>query len=335
MVLTPRHIDVCNGDADGLCAVLQWRLHEPLAATLITGLKRDIELLEHVQAAPGDEVLVCDLSLRRNRAALMRLLDAGARVRYFDHHETGDLPIHPRLEAHIDTASDVCTSLLVDRHLGGKFRAWALVGAFGDNLTRVADGLAIGLGLSVEDRRRLQTLGGAINYNAYGDSAQDVYIAPAQLYEILIRYRDPLLLLEQESIAQELDARRQDDLRQAAAVTPHWQNERARAYLLPDAPWSRRVIGSLVNEFAAAQPQRANAVLQATGAGDFVVSVRAPLAAPGGAAALCRRFGGDGRAGAAGIDHLPAQELARFIRAFSVTRWGEAGAPASHSDGGA
>lgn len=323
-----RHIDVCNGDADGLCSVVQWRLHEPLAASLVTGLKRDIELLDRVQATRGDNVLVCDLSMRRNRLSLMRLLDAGARVRYFDHHEAGDIVLHPLLEAHIDVASDVCTSLLVDRHLGGEFRAWAVVGAFGDNLTHVADGLATDLGLAVEDRRRLQTLGEAINYNAYGDSELDVHIAPAHLYEVLIRYHDPLAFLEHETIGQELDALRQDDLRQAAALTPHWKDAHASVYLLPDAPWSRRVIGSLGNEFAAAQPQRAHAVLKATGAGDFVVSVRAPLFAPGGAAGLCHLFGGGGRAGAAGIDHLPAQELARFIRAFSVTRWREAGAPA-------
>lgn len=324
------HIDVCNGDADGLCAVLQWRLHEPLAASLVTGLKRDIELLDRVQAAPGDHVLVCDLSMRRNRPALMRLLDAGAQVRYFDHHEADDIPLHPLLEAHIDVASDVCTSLLVDRHLGGEFRAWAVVGAFGDNLTRVADGLAHDLGLGVEDRRRLQTLGEAINYNAYGDSEQDVHISPAHLYEILIRYRDPLVFLAHESIGAELDALRQEDLRQSAALAPYWEAAHASAYVLPDAPWSRRVIGSLVNDFAAAQPQRAHAVLKATGAGDYVVSVRAPLAAPGGAAAFCRRFGGGGRAGAAGIDHLPAQELERFIQAFSVTRWGEVRTPASN-----
>jgi len=103
-----RQVDVCNGDADGLCALVQWRLHEPqVAASLVTGLKRDIELLDRVQAARGDSVLVCDLSMRRNRRALMRLLDAGVRVRYFDHHEAGDIPLHPLLEAHIDVASDV------------------------------------------------------------------------------------------------------------------------------------------------------------------------------------------------------------------------------------
>lgn len=323
-----RRMDVCNGDADGLCAVVQWRLHEPLVASLVTGLKRDIELLERVQAGPGDHVLVCDLSMQRNRPALLRLLDAGARVHYFDHHEVDDIPLHPLLQAHIDIASDVCTSLLVDCHLGGEYRAWALVGAFGDNLTTVADELGADLGLGVAERQRLQTLGEAINYNAYGDSEQDVYIAPAHLYEILIRYRDPLALLEHESIGQELDALRQADLRQATAMAPYWEDARARAFLLPDAPWSRRVIGSLVNVFAAAQPQRAHAVLKATAAGDFVVSVRSPLAALGGAAALCRQFGGGGRAGAAGIDRLPAPSLGRFIKAFSVAHWAASPAPA-------
>lgn len=323
------HMDVCNGDADGLCAVVQWRLNEPLAAILVTGLKRDIELLDRVQATQGDQVLVCDLSMQRNRPALMRLLDAGVKVSYFDHHEVDDVPRHPLLEAHIDVAGDVCTSLLVDRYLDGKFRNWALVGAFGDNLTSVADKLGVDLGLCMADRRRLQTLGEAINYNAYGDCEQDVHIAPTHLYQILIRYHDPLVLLEQESIGQELDALRQADLRQASAVSPCWEDASASAYLLPDAPWSRRVIGSLVNDLASAQPRRAHAVLKDSGAGDFVVSVRAPLGTPGGAAALCRLFGGGGRAGAAGIDHLPAQEFERFIRAFSLAQWGNAGASAS------
>lgn len=321
------HIDVCNGDADGLCALVQLRLHEPRAARLITGLKREIELLQHVQATQGDQVLVLDLSMRRNRAALMHLLEAGVSVRYFDHHDADALaqhPLtHPLLEAHIDSASDVCTSLLVDRYLGGLFSAWALVGAYGDNLTHVADARAVRMGLGVEQRRRLQTLGEAINYNAYGESAQDVLIAPAQLYPLLIRYRDPLDLLDHEAIGQELDALRQTDLRQAATLTPRWQDAQTRVYVLPDQPWSRRVIGSLVNQYANDQPAQAHAVLKTNSAGGFLVSVRAPLSAPTGAAALCRKFGGGGRAGAAGIDHLPEQELTGFIQALSQTHWGE------------
>lgn len=329
MAPTPRQFDVCNGDADGLCALVQWRLHAPQAARLFTGLKREIELLERVPATAGDSVLVCDLSLRRNRAALVRLLQRGVRVRWFDHHEAGEIPHHPLLQAHVDTAAKVCTSLLVDRHLGGAFRAWAVVGAYGDNLTSVADGLAAEMGLGAEDRLRLRTLGESINYNAYGECEQDVRIAPARLYEILLRHTDPLALLDHESIAQELAALRQDDLRQAAALEPHWADARSSVYLLPDAPWSRRVIGTLGNVFASAQPQRAHALLKAVAGGGFVVSVRAPQDAPGGAAGLCRLFGGGGRAGAAGIDRLPADELARFIQAFAQTRWGEASPPAS------
>jgi hypothetical protein len=52
-----------------------------------------------------------------------------------------------------------------------------------------------------------------------------------------------------------------------------------------------------------------------------VASVRAPLAAAGGANELCSRFGGAGRAAAAGIDRLPAPELERFIREFAAARW--------------
>lgn len=316
-------IDVCNGDADGLCSVVQWRLHAPQEARLVTGLKRDIELLDRVQAQRGDEVLVCDLSMRRNHQALVRLLDAGASVRYFDHHAPGDIPVHPLLEAHIDTAGDTCSSLLVDRYLGGQFRAWAVVGAYGDNLNDVAERLAVDMGLSAQDRMRLRSLGEAINYNAYGDSVQDIYMAPEQVYEVLVRFADPLELLEHEKLGQELNALRQGDLRLAQALAPYRQTQDAQVYLLPDAAWSRRVIGTLGNALASAAPARAHALLRAAPGGGFVVSVRAPQSAPGGAVDLCRRFGGDGRAGSAGIDRLPPHDLERFLDAFLTTRWGE------------
>ena len=123
-----------NGDADGLCALQQLRLNDPRDATLVTGVKRDIKLLRRVNAAAGDEITVLDISLDANRADLLRLLEAGASVRYFDHHYAGKLPRQRNFEAHIDLAPDVCTSILVDRHLGGGHRRWAIVAAFGDNL---------------------------------------------------------------------------------------------------------------------------------------------------------------------------------------------------------
>jgi hypothetical protein len=120
------HYYVFNGDADGLCALQQLRLAAPSAGecVLVTGVKRDIALLERVPEGPDDECTVLDVSLDVNRPALVRLLDAGMRVRYFDHHFAGEVPSHPRLESHVDTSPRVCTSLLVDR----------VAGVFGDSL---------------------------------------------------------------------------------------------------------------------------------------------------------------------------------------------------------
>lgn len=317
-----RRFDVCNGDADGLCAVLQWRLYQPVEATLVTGLKREIALLQRVPCNAADEVLVCDLSLQRNRVALLQLLEAGVQVRYFDHHVAGEVPRHAGLEAHLDFDSEVCSSLLMDRHLCGRFRAWALVGAYGDDLLAVADGLATAAGFDAAQRAGLRRLGQAINYNAYGEEPSDVYIAPAQLYRILARWPDPLALLAHEPIVEALDGRRQADLNQALALAPHWQNERASVVLLPDAPWSRRVSGCLANELASARPQQAQAVLRHQRSGGLRVSVRAPRATPSGADELCAAFGGSGRAAAAGIDALPLQDLDDFIHAFSAAPWG-------------
>ena len=85
-------IDVFNGDADGICALHQLRLAEPGDSELVTGPKRDISLLKRVRAGAGDRVTVLDIALSKNRDALDRLLEAGAQVRYFDHHQPGDIP---------------------------------------------------------------------------------------------------------------------------------------------------------------------------------------------------------------------------------------------------
>jgi hypothetical protein len=43
--------DVFNGDADGICALIQLRLAEPKESILITGVKRDIKLAKQVPAS--------------------------------------------------------------------------------------------------------------------------------------------------------------------------------------------------------------------------------------------------------------------------------------------
>jgi hypothetical protein len=315
-----RSFDVCNGDADGLCAVLQWRLAHPGPATLVTGLKRELDLLQKVRAAAGDEVLVCDLSMQRNHEALLKLLQQGVQVRYVDHHEVDRIPRHPGLQACIDFDPRVCTSLLMDRLIGGRFRAWALVGAYGDNLTGVADALAEDMGLDPPTRAQLRLLGEAINDNAYGDEPGDQYIAPQRLYATLARHAHPLELLRHETLGAELDALRRADLQKALAQPVRAAGPAARTVMLTDAPWSRRVVGSLANELAWAEPQQAHAVLKANSRGGYVVSLRAPQGRPAGADEFCRGFGGGGRAGAAGIDHLPAGEMDRFIAELSAAR---------------
>ena len=239
-----RCFDVFNGDADGICALHQLRLAEPLEAELVTGTKRDIDLLRRVEAGAGDRVTVLDVSLERNRAALLALLERGARIRYFDHHAAGEVPSHPGLEAHIDESAGVCTSILVDRHLKGRFRRWAVVAAFGDGMREAATRLAAGLGLDTAQLAALRELGENLNYNAYGDSEADLLVPPADLYRIVSRFADPFGLLEREPLLSRLGKERREDLSRARSLAPYPASARSDAFILPDAQWARRREGA-------------------------------------------------------------------------------------------
>jgi hypothetical protein len=311
--------DIFNGDADGICALHQLRLEAPRASELVTGVKRDIRLLDRVEAERGDELTVLDISMKANAPALQRVLAAGVRVRYFDHHAAGVIPSHPLLEAHIDTAPDVCTSLIVDKYLSGKHRMWAVVAAFGDNLVSSALRAAQPLRLDRTELARLHELGDCLNYNAYGESLDDLHYHPADLYRTISRYRDPRHFIFDEPIFNVLKSAHADDLYRAQDVDPHWASDSAAVYMLPDAAWSRRVNGLYGNRLAQAHPRRAHAILVARGAG-FVVSVRASTERPRGAGALCEQFeSGGGREAAGGINYLPQSDLERFIAAFQRT----------------
>lgn len=309
------HYDVFNGDADGLCALHQLRLEEPCKSVLVTGAKRDIELLPRVEATSGDSVTVLDLSAATNHAALVTLLERGVAVQYFDHHFPGELPQHPKLTAAIDTSPRVCTGIIVDRYLKGKQRVWAAVAAFGDDLIEPARALAGELGLDGAQQRALQELGEALAYNAYGDTETDLIVHPAALYRRLAPYADPFRLLAEEPLIARIAETRREDLARAAKAEPDYLSGRAAVYVLPDAAWSRRVRGALGNELAQRHPDRAHAILTPNAEGGYVVSVRAPRSKPTGADALCRGFAsGGGRASAAGINHLPPEGVRDFVR---------------------
>ena len=313
------HFDVFNGDADGICALLQLRLAAPVDAVLVTGAKRDVALLDRVAGASGDSATVLDISLAVNRAALQRLLDRGVAIQYFDHHYAGEIPVHPGLEAHIDPDPSVCTGILVDRHLGGRHRDWAVVAAFGDNLTAAALGLASSLALTAQQIAALRDLGDCLTYNAYGVGVDDAIVHPAELFRMLLRHADPFRFMATDAAFAAIDDARRRDLDLARRTRPTQALPGARVYVLPDAVWARRVRGIYSNELANAEPALAHALLTADAEGGFAVSVRAPLANASGADALCRRFaGGGGRAAAAGIDHLPQERLHEFVEALGA-----------------
>ena len=313
-----RYVDVFNGDADGICALLQLQLGSPRDSELVTGVKRDIDLLRQVQAGAGDRITVLDVAMEKNRADLDRLLAAGASVFYVDHHIPGEIPEHARLQAIINTAPEVCTSLLVNGHLKGAHARWAVVGAFGDNLGESARRLAAQIGLDGEALAATENLGNYINYNGYGPSIEDLHFPPAELFRRLRPYaRSACLHRRRPRDLRRLEEGFRGDMGMAAALAPMHETATAAVFLLPDEPWARRVSGVYSNDLVNLHPARAHAVLTEIGGGDLLVSVRAPLA---------NRTGADEVAGssppAAGARRPPAStgsraaDLARFIDVF-------------------
>jgi len=312
--------DAFNGDADGLCALHQLRLAEPAVATLVTGVKRDIGLLGKIDAQAGDHVLALDIAVEKNAGPLAALLEKGVKVRWFDHHNPGLLPTHPNFQATIDTSADTCTSLLVDRFLGGKFRIWAVTAAFGDNLHESARRAAEPLVLSMPQLDRLRALGECLNYNGYGENLADLHFHPADLYRSLSAYADPFAFIEEAPEFKTLSQGYAADMAQAAATQPSEARASGAVFILPDAAWARRVSGVYANNLATANPNRAHALLTRSPRGHYVVSVRAPLANQRGADELCQRFAtGGGRRAAAGINVLPESRIPDFIAAFFAT----------------
>ncbi|MBL4775927.1 MAG: acetyltransferase [Mariprofundus sp.] len=309
--------DVFNGDADGICALHQLRLAEPRHATLVTGVKRDISLLKRVQAEAGEQVTVLDISLHKNRDDLIRLLDAGALVQYFDHHFAGAVPEHACFDAHIDTLADTCTSLLVNDYLKGAYLPWAVTAAFGDNLFQAAGQAAAPLHLSEAQLQQLEHLGTLINYNGYGLTVDDLYFSPDDLYRSIRPFESPFDFIQASSSFRRLSEGYAADIEQAQLLPIEIEEDAVQVILLPDEAWARRVVGVFGNALARGAVDRAHALITALPDGDYRISVRAPLNNKTGADELCMQFPtGGGRKAAAGINHLPAAMLDAFVDAF-------------------
>jgi hypothetical protein len=315
------YIDCFNGDADGICALTQIRLHNPVESKLVTGVKRDINLMDRVVAKSGDIVTVLDVSLDKNRLGLEQTLAQGAEVFYCNHHYAGEIPEHPKLNALINTTPDVCTSLLINKTLKGRLLAWAVVGTFGDNLSRSAAALAKPLDLDDSQLELLQNLGIYINYNGYGAALEDLYFNPAELFKRTVAHRTPQEFIHEDASAFEtFESGYQDDMQKSASSKPSFERQHSAVFQLPDQAWARRVSGVFGNDLANQYPDRAHAVVTEKNNGRFLVSVRAPLSNKRGADQICRQFAtGGGRSAAAGINDLPADELSHFVDVFSQT----------------
>lgn len=309
------YIDIFNGDADGICSLIQLRLAEPKDSQLVTGVKRDIELLKQVDAGESDQLTVLDISMQKNQDDLSRLLANGAKVFYADHHMPGDIPQHPNLSAYIDMSSTMCSALIVDEYLGGQFHLWAITAAYGDNLTDVAHGLAKQQGLNDGRAALIQELGLYLNYNGYGTSIDDLFYHPADLFKECVQFASPFDFIEQnKSVFNTLKQGYQQDMALASNEKLFYETEAVAALLLPDQPWARRVSGVYSNQLSNDHPERAHLLLTEKANGDYLVSIRAPQRYLEGAEEIASQFEtGGGRKGAAGINALPEADLTRLV----------------------
>lgn len=307
--------DVFNGDADGICALHQLRLLHPRDSVLVTGVKREIDLLRRVPQGMHT-LTVLDVSFDANRDAIRALLDSGATIDFTDHHAATERFDHPGLIFHWDDSPDVCTSLLVSQRIDHQHLDWAIAAAYGDNLDTVAHRLAAHHGMSAQQRTQLAELGTLLNYNAYGETVDDLHYPPEQLFRAVHAYR-----VAQEFIdcAPEFIALREgfrSDTAHAAQLQPHASRAQGAVYLLPDAPWARRMSGIVANRVASAGAGQAFAVAVPRSDGRLTISVRSaqPDRAP--AYRFCEHYGGGGRRLAAGINDLEPSQWTSFVSAF-------------------
>lgn len=310
---------VFNGDADGLCAqhILFLELGAPVLR--VTGLKRDIELLDRVPLLPGVHVHALDISLKRNLGALPRLLGQGnMHVTWYDHHEPGEPGRHPRLSLRVNQAPETCTAAIVDAAFGRRHPLWAAMAAFGDGMPATGSGLASAGGASAHEAQALRRAGVLLNYNAYGEQPGDQLIPAADLALRMETYDSALDFCWDASVFAPLAGQFEADRDAFQALTALVDLPGAKAYVVPEAPFARRYAATWANERAEERPGEALAVLNALPGGAYRISLRAPRGAgrvpP--ASGLAAEFGGGGRNLAAGIDALPAADLERFAMRF-------------------
>ena len=304
---------VFNGDADGICAAHQLYLKKPQQFEAITGVKRDIALLKKIEQVSDSSINVFDIAVEKNLPFLSRLFEQNCKILWFDHHISHELPEHGNIDYHIQTETDVNTSLIVSRFLGEPVSPWAVVGLFGDNMSKPAEAKAKNLGLNGSQTRDLKKMGELLNYNAYGSTIADLHFHPAEILERMKPYSDPQLFMQEETVIEELEKGHKADfqkIEQAEWLTPN-------IVRLPDEKWARRVVGDFAYQLVRDDPDKDFAVLLTMGE-NYQVSIRTSVKSSKNAGEFCLQFPtGGGRASAAGINALPTVLLNDFVDRFN------------------
>ena len=282
-----------NGDADGICSMVQWGLVHGVEGKRITGVKRDIELLKRVFADNEDEIIVMDISLARNHSMATELIETGIKITWFDHHLAGDKIAD--LESYVDTSPNVCTAIIVENYLGIE-SDWAQVALHGDGLS------------DYSSKPEFKELGELLNYNGYGADLSDLHFHPDELMLHCLESKTPTEFMK-TSIFTKLQQGFAADMSHAESIT-----EYEGIYLLPNEPWARRVVGVMAHRINATGP---GPHMSAIDKGDTLqVSVRGR----NGIGELCAMFGGGGRATAGGIDALPKEEMPALMNEVNARR---------------
>ena len=318
-----KYIDVFNGDADGIFSLVQWRKAFPVLPEqqhLVSGVKRDNALIRKIDEDEAQQAIITalDISFDKNTEALRHVMSHVESIFYCDHHQAETLFEHPRLKAVIDFSPNVCTGLLISDQLQRKYHVWAIAAAFGDSLNNVAYAECQKLGLSATQAEQLQELGVLVNYNGYGAAMRDLHITPQNLFRALMNYDSPFdVIADSMSPFSLLQQGFAEDMAKANDTLMLVNNETVKAIMLDDAAWARRISGTLGNDIAHANPSQATVIATPNSDGTtLTISLRAPKSNLRGAGDVCAKFPtGGGRAGAAGINALPTEQLSRFIDA--------------------
>lgn len=313
---TPR-VFLFNGDADGIVAqhILGMQLGQP--DLRITGLKRDIKLLSKLPILESADLHALDISLRSNEDAIPTLLaKENIHLTWYDHHDPGEGITHPRLVQHIHQAPGMCTGAIVNAICGRRFPLWAAMAAFGDNLPVTAEALAKEGHSSLDEVKLIQRTGILLNYNAYGEKAEDVLFQPAALAQAISSFTSAQEFCLQQSIFSPLESQFASDEAHFHDLKPLVQTPSALAFLVPAEAWARRFSATWANQTVLKNPLQALAIIHPRSDGNYLVSIRAPRGQVGtpSAAELAAEFPtGGGRKLAAGINNLPSDDFNRFL----------------------